>query len=78
MAFNGIGGGDKHDGSLLFKCKWHIEANDRNVNADRNWSGRRDSNPRPRPWQGRALPLSYARLAVRGMGLTPLNGALIA
>ena len=20
------------------------------------WSGRRDSNPRPRPWQGRALP----------------------
>ena len=24
-----------------------------------NWSGRRDSNPRPRPWQGRALPLSY-------------------
>ena len=26
-----------------------------------NWSGRRDSNPRPRPWQGRALPLSYAR-----------------
>src|SRR5262245_2447268 len=28
------------------------------------WSGRRDSNPRPRPWQGRALPLSYTR--VRG------------
>ncbi len=22
----------------------------------KNWSGRRDSNPRPRPWQGRALP----------------------
>ena len=21
-----------------------------------HWSGRRDSNPRPRPWQGRALP----------------------
>jgi hypothetical protein len=21
-----------------------------------NWSGKRDSNPRPRPWQGRALP----------------------
>ena len=20
------------------------------------WSGKRDSNPRPRPWQGRALP----------------------
>ena len=29
---------------------------------ERNWSGRRDSNPRPRPWQGRALPLSYTRI----------------
>src|SRR5579863_4071907 len=27
----------------------------------RNWSGRRGSNPRHRPWQGRALPLSYSR-----------------
>jgi hypothetical protein len=27
-----------------------------------SWSGRRDSNPRPRPWQGRALPLSYTRI----------------
>ena len=26
------------------------------------WSGRRDSNPRPQPWQGCALPLSYARI----------------
>jgi hypothetical protein len=26
------------------------------------WSGRRDSNPRPQPWQGCALPLSYARM----------------
>src|SRR5262245_44313868 len=26
-----------------------------------DWSGRRDSNPRPQPWQGCALPLSYAR-----------------
>src|SRR4051794_24858341 len=26
-----------------------------------SWSGRRDSNPRPQPWQGCALPLSYAR-----------------
>ena len=25
------------------------------------WSGRRGSNPRLRPWQGRALPLSYSR-----------------
>jgi hypothetical protein len=30
------------------------------------WSGRRGSNPRPRPWQGRALPLSYTRIRVRG------------
>ena len=27
------------------------------------WSGRRDSNPRLRPWQGRTLPLSYSRSA---------------
>src|SRR5204863_5157313 len=35
-----------------------------NVRAgqERLWSGRRDSNPRPRPWQGRALPLSYTRI----------------
>ncbi len=25
------------------------------------WSGRRDLNPRPQPWQGCALPLSYTR-----------------
>jgi hypothetical protein len=29
------------------------------------WSGRRGSNPRPRPWQGRALPLSYTRIRNR-------------
>ncbi len=28
------------------------------------WSGRRGSNPRLPPWQGGALPLSYARKAV--------------
>ena len=27
----------------------------------RNWSGRRDLNSRPSPWQGDALPLSYFR-----------------
>ncbi len=27
-----------------------------------NWSGRRDSNPRPSPWQGDALPLSHFRM----------------
>ena len=25
------------------------------------WSGRRDSNPRPPPWQGGVLPLNYFR-----------------
>src|SRR5271156_4331517 len=34
------------------------------VPGKRSWSGRRGSNPRPRPWQGRALPLSYARILV--------------
>src|SRR4028119_365026 len=33
------------------------------------WSGRRDSNPRPQPWQGCALPLSYARAPARRGGL---------
>ncbi len=28
---------------------------------EKHWSGRRGSNPRHRPWQGRALPLSYSR-----------------
>ena len=27
------------------------------------WSGKRDLNPRLRPWQGRTLPLSYSRAA---------------
>jgi hypothetical protein len=27
----------------------------------KTWSGRRDLNPRLRPWQGRTLPLSYSR-----------------
>ncbi len=30
---------------------------------EENWSGRRDLNPRLRPWQGRTLPLSYSRSA---------------
>src|ERR1700684_4417611 len=29
-----------------------------------NWSGRRDLNPRPSPWQGDALPLSYSRMVL--------------
>jgi hypothetical protein len=31
------------------------------VSGSEGWSGKRDSNPRLRPWQGRTLPLSYSR-----------------
>ncbi len=31
------------------------------VQGGGDWSGKRDSNPRLRPWQGRTLPLSYSR-----------------
>ncbi len=31
----------------------------------RYWSGRRDLNSRPSPWQGDALPLSYSRFSTR-------------
>src|SRR5215207_10995921 len=37
-------------------------------------SGRRDLNPRLRPWQGRTLPLSYSRVSVRILPIrTPLS-----
>ena len=29
---------------------------------EKSWSGRWDSNPRPSPWQGDALPLSHVRI----------------
>src|SRR4051812_48058457 len=29
------------------------------------WSGRRDSNPRPPPWQGGVLPLNYFRIILK-------------
>ena len=32
------------------------------------WSGKRDSNSRPQPWQGCALPLSYSR--IKGCNVT--------
>jgi hypothetical protein len=31
------------------------------LKKQRIWSGKRDLNPRPSPWQGDALPLSYFR-----------------
>src|ERR1700744_4742477 len=43
------------------------------------WSGRRDLNPRPSPWQGDALPLSYSRIrpeAVYRAAYRPVNAAL--
>ena len=33
----------------------------RGPRRSKKWSGKRDSNPRLRPWQGRTLPLSYSR-----------------
>jgi hypothetical protein len=42
--------------------------------AKKIWSGRRDSNPRPRPWQGRALPLSYTRIREIGGDHAPATG----
>src|SRR2546428_2546640 len=34
-----------------------------------SWSGKRDLNPRPSPWQGDALPLSYSRPDRRRSGI---------
>ncbi len=39
--------------------------------AKSHWSGRRDSNPRPRPWQGRILPLNYFRKMAGLEGIEP-------
>src|SRR5579862_1349790 len=38
------------------------------------WSGRRDLNPRLRPWQGRTLPLSYSRLPTIIVPFVPKPG----
>ena len=35
------------------------------------WSGRRDSNPQPSPWQGDTLPLSHFRRLVQMTGVEP-------
>ena len=46
-------------------------ANRKLASASEGWSGKRDSNPRLRPWQGRTLPLSYSRslAAIRDLRL---------
>ena len=41
-------------------CVWFFEG----TSTAADWSGRRDLNPRPSPWQGDALPLSYSRLVL--------------
>ena len=41
-----------------------------------DWSGRRDSNSRPSPWQGDALPLSHFRILVEGDGFEPSKAQL--
>src|SRR5262245_22065082 len=40
----------------------HVRAARAAAHSIKIWSGKRDSNPRLRPWQGRTLPLSYSRL----------------
>ena len=40
---------------ILFGSNFHCSQN--------RWSGRRDSNSRPSPWQGDALPLSHFRIS---------------
>src|ERR1700733_6648683 len=44
---------------------------------DEIWSGRRDSNPRPQPWQGCALPLSYTRVLKGGAAAGRAYDAMI-
>src|SRR5690606_16363057 len=43
-----------------------------------DWSGRGDSNARPSPWQGDALPLSYARTPLGAMCCSPSRRGRIA
>ena len=50
--------------------------------SEDEWSGRRGSNPRPQPWQGCALPLSYSRMCSKYMapdvGFEPTTNRLTA
>ena len=41
---------------------WKAEVLPLNYIREKKWSGRRDSNSRPSPWQGDALPLSHFRI----------------
>src|SRR5271170_4642402 len=49
---------------ILLHAAWMKPVGDAHLSEDQiraDWSGRRDLNPRPSPWQGDALPLSYSR-----------------
>ena len=63
------------DGSYWQQPKDNVVALFRTYDfIEKIWSGRRDSNPRPQPWQGCALPLSYTRIratAAAARGLWP-------
>ena len=45
------------------RCRTYKGPSSRGHQEPNRWSGRRDLNPRLRPWQGRTLPLSYSRSA---------------
>ena len=47
---------------IITKKRWHPHPTDTIVKPKTKWSGRRDSNSRPSPWQGDALPLSHSRI----------------
>ncbi len=47
---------------------WKAEVLPLNYIRTKKWSGRRDSNSRPSPWQGDALPLSHFRKIGAGGG----------
>ncbi len=51
---------------LLLCPFWHL--------LESIWSGRRESNPRPSPWQGDALPLSHVRIIWCGREDSNLHG----
>ena len=55
---------------------WKAEVLPLNYIRRKNWSGRRDSNSRPSPWQGDALPLSHFRKLVEGDGFEPSKAQL--
>src|SRR3954464_4734851 len=48
----------------ILRKSWLAIRTARSPRASKGWSGKRDSNPRLRPWQGRTLPLSYSRPSV--------------